>query len=128
MSSSFKVGEWLIEPQLNTLTNGDKATRVEPKAMQVLVCLAEHAGEVVSKEKLIRVVWAETFVTDDVLTHAVSELRKAFGDDSKNPHYIQTIPKSGYRLIASIVYEPVTQETDLQAAAALAEEIPESKP
>ncbi len=71
--------------------------------MHVLVCLAEHAGRVVSKEELIRTVWADTFVGDDVLTRCVSDLRRAFGDPAKEPRVIQTIPKSGYRLIADVV-------------------------
>lgn len=50
----------------------------------------------------MRTVWADTFVTDDVLTRSISELRKAFADDPKDPHYIQTIPKGGYRLVAAV--------------------------
>ena len=102
MSASFRVGEFLIEPQLNSISKDGYSTRVEPKVMQVLVCLSDAAGEVVSKERLIQNVWADTFVSDDVLTRAISELRKALGDDSKEPRYIQTIPRSGYRLIAPI--------------------------
>src|SRR6185295_4464212 len=72
--------------------------------MHVLVCLAEHPGEVVAKEHLIRTVWPDTFVTDDVLTRSISELRRVFGDDAKEPRVIQTIPKSGYRLIAGLSF------------------------
>ena len=71
--------------------------------MQVLVCLAERAGQVVAKESLMRIVWPDTFVGDDVLTRSISELRRVFGDDAKEPHVIETIPKSGYRLIADAV-------------------------
>ena len=81
----------------------DESVRLEPKAMQVLVHLAEHAGEVVPKERLISAVWADTFVTDDVLTRAISGLRRVFCDDAKAPQVIQTIPKAGYRLIAPIL-------------------------
>ena len=70
--------------------------------MQVLVLLAAHAGEVVAKERLMRTVWPDAFVTDDVLTRAISELRRVFGDDAKESRFIQTIPKSGYRLIAPV--------------------------
>jgi len=70
--------------------------------MQVLVCLAE-SGVLVSKETLISRVWADTFVTDDVLTRSISELRKALADDARHPRYIQTVPKGGYRLIQPVM-------------------------
>ncbi|MEA2560468.1 MAG: eukaryotic-like serine/threonine-protein kinase [Acidobacteriota bacterium] len=71
--------------------------------MQVLVCLARHAPEVVSKQRLMREVWGdETFVTDEVMTHAIWELRKAFGDEAKSPRYIQTLSRKGYRLLAEV--------------------------
>lgn len=114
MHGSFRIGEWLVEPQINTLTNADKPTRVEPKIMQVLVCLAERPLEVVSKEKLIREVWGDTFVTDDVLTHSISELRKVFADDAKEPRYIQTIPRSGYRLIVPVSDNERKQNSELK--------------
>src|SRR5262245_54344353 len=105
VSGSFQVGEFLIEPQLNTITRENQSTRLEPKVMQLLQRLSNHGGEVVSKEQLMQAVWTDTIVTDDVLTRAISELRKAFGDNSKSPRYIQTIPKSGYRLIAPVSYD-----------------------
>lgn len=70
--------------------------------MSVLVCLAEHKCEVVSKEQLFAAVWPDTFVTDDVLKRSISELRKALGDDTKEPRFIGTIPKGGYRLICPV--------------------------
>ncbi len=105
VEGNFRVGTWLVAPRLNSISCNGTTIRLEPKVMQVLVCLAE-ARDVVSKETLMRTVWADTFVTDDVLTRSISELRKAFADDSKNPQYIQTIPKSGYRLVAPV--EPVS--------------------
>ena len=71
----FRLGEFLVEPQLNTIVGANKSTRIEPKVMQVLVCLAERAGEVVPKERIMQSVWADTFVTDDVLTRVTSTLR-----------------------------------------------------
>ena len=108
VEGNFRVGTWLVAPRLNSISCNGTTIRLEPKVMQVLVCLAE-ARDVVSKETLMRTVWADTFVTDDVLTRSISELRKAFADDSKNPQYIQTIPKSGYRLVAPV--EPVSTIT-----------------
>ena len=84
------------------LTGPNGTTRLEPKVMQVLVCLAERAGQVVSKDRLFQAAWADTAVTDDVLTRAISELRRLFDDDPKQPWVIETIPKGGYRLIAPV--------------------------
>ncbi len=103
MQDSFQVGDRIVSPQLNTISRNGTTNRVEPKAMQVLTCLAAKPGEVISKENLIETVWAETHVTDDVLTGCISALRKAFDDNPKTPAFIQTIPKSGYRLIAPVV-------------------------
>ena len=101
MERDFRLGAWLVEPNLNRLSANGKTVHLEPKVMQVLVCLAE-TGAVVSKEKLMTTVWADTFVTEDVLTRSISELRKAFSDDARNPQYIETIPKNGYRLIVPV--------------------------
>ena len=105
MDGNFRVGQWLVQPQLNLIQGPGGDTPVEPKAMEVLVCLAKQAGEVVPKEQLMRTVWADTFVTDEVLTNSIWELRKAFHDDAKNPKVIQTVFKKGYRLIASVSFE-----------------------
>ena len=113
--NKFRVGEFLIESDLNSITGNEQTLRVEPKVMQVLLCLVAHAGEVVAKEELIRTVWTDTFVTDDVLTRSISELRKAFKDQSKEPRYIQTIPRSGYRLIAKIEKEDALVNSNSQS-------------
>ena len=102
MEGDFRLGEWRICPQLNTVQKDGTTVRLEHKFMQVLVCLAGRPGEVVSKEELIRTVWVDTFVTDDVLTRAVSELRRILRDDAKQPHIIETVSKNGYRLIAPV--------------------------
>src|SRR5580693_9368415 len=102
MEGDFRLGEWRICPQLNSVQKDGTTVRLEHKFVQVLVCLAGRPGEVVSKEELIRTVWVDTFVTDDVLTRAVSELRRILKDDAKQPHIIETVSKNGYRLIAPV--------------------------
>jgi TolB-like protein len=102
METGFRVGGWQVEPSLNTVSRDGTCVRLEPKVIQVLMCLAEHAGEPVTKEELFRAVWPNTFVSDDVLKHSISELRQAFEDDSREPRVIQTIPKRGYRLVAEV--------------------------
>jgi adenylate cyclase len=102
MSGEFRVGEWLIEPDLNRAQNGETIIQIEPKVLEVLAFLAEHPGEVLSKEKIIRSVWSGTFVSDGILSYYISELRKALGDDAKNPRIIQTISRKGYRLVSTV--------------------------
>src|SRR6516165_1125055 len=70
--------------------------------MEVLVCLARHAGESLSKERLLQEVWPGTFVTDDALKRCILELRRVFADDAREPRVIQTIAKRGYRLVAPV--------------------------
>jgi TolB-like protein/DNA-binding winged helix-turn-helix (wHTH) protein len=100
---SFYVGDWLVQPSLNTVSRNGRTARLEPKVMEVLIRLAEQAGQTVSKEDLLGKVWPDTFVSDDVLTRSISELRRAFADDPKDSHFIQTIPKRGYRLVAAVI-------------------------
>ena len=103
MQDDFHVGDsHRVDPSLNRVTGPAGTIRLEPKVMQVLLCLAADAGQVVLKERVMRTVWPDTFVGDDVLTRCISELRRVFGDDIKEPRFIQTIPKSGYRLIAGV--------------------------
>jgi TolB-like protein/DNA-binding winged helix-turn-helix (wHTH) protein/tetratricopeptide (TPR) repeat protein len=103
LSGKFQVGDWRVDPRLNALSLNGTSIRVEPKVMEVLVCLASHPGEPVTKEKILQSVWPDTFVSDDVLVRSISELRRVFEDDAKEPRFIQTIPKRGYRLVAPVV-------------------------
>lgn len=98
----FFVGEYEVQPSLNRLTRNGEEIRVEPKVMQVLEALAETPGEVVTREQLVARVWPDVFVSDDVLHRAIRELRRAFGDETAKPEYVETIRKRGYRLIAPV--------------------------
>jgi TolB-like protein/DNA-binding winged helix-turn-helix (wHTH) protein len=102
METDFRIAAWLIEPQLNTVSKNGTTVHLEPKVMEVLVCLAGHAGKPVSKDQLLETVWPGTFVTDDVLVRAISELRRVFEDDARESRIIQTIPKRGYRLLVPV--------------------------
>jgi Tol biopolymer transport system component/DNA-binding winged helix-turn-helix (wHTH) protein len=104
VTERFQLGGWAVAPRLNSISQNGKTIRLEPKVMQVLTCLAGARGDVVSKEELIRRVWADAFVTDDVLKRCIGELRKVFDDDPKHPSIIETIPKVGYRLVAPLEF------------------------
>src|ERR1039458_10218431 len=70
--------------------------------MRLLLCLAEHAGEVVSIDDLLNQVWSEVTVSPDSVYQAVASLRRLLGDDPKQPAYIETVPRLGYRMVATV--------------------------
>lgn len=98
----FQMEVWRIYPDRNTLEGPKGKVLLEPRQMQVLACLAEQAGGVVTRDQLLHQVWHDVIVNEAALTRTVSELRKILGDDSTQPRYIQTIRKIGYRLVAPV--------------------------
>jgi Tol biopolymer transport system component/DNA-binding winged helix-turn-helix (wHTH) protein len=107
----FRAGDWIINPEANLLSRDDIERHVEPKVMKVLLTLALRQGHVYTKEELIAAVWPDTFVSDDALTRCISILRRATDDDAHEPRFIQTVPKVGYRLVATLtpITEPVIE-------------------
>ena len=97
-----RIGDWTIYPDTDRIQHGEHEVKLEPKAMKVLLCLAQHAGKVVSRETLESTVWTNMIVGYDAVSATIIKLRKALGDDSRNPTYIETISKKGYRLIAEV--------------------------
>jgi serine/threonine protein kinase/Tol biopolymer transport system component len=95
----FRLGDWFVQPRLIRITRSGSTVSIELKMMQVLVCLAKHAGDLVSRQQLIDTVWATEFISEGVLTRIIAELRKALGDDAREPSYIETIHGRGYRLL-----------------------------
>ncbi|MGH9817772.1 MAG: winged helix-turn-helix domain-containing protein, partial [Candidatus Acidiferrales bacterium] len=104
---AFITGEWRVEPSRNLLLRGAEQVRVEPRVMDVLVQLASRRGQVVSKEQLVAAVWDGRYVSDDVLTVTVCALRKALGDDARQPRYVETVQRRGYRWIAPVEFAAV---------------------
>jgi len=98
----FYINEWQIDPDALRIACGGKELRLEPRVMRVLVYLAERPREVVSRRELEDHVWTGMVVGYDALTNAITKLRKAFGDSSSEPRFIETIPKTGYRMIATV--------------------------
>ncbi len=105
MDCDLRIGEWLVDLHLGHVVGKGRTVRLKPMVLRLLRYFAENAGLVISKKRLINEVWDGTHVTDDALTHSISELRKAFGDDARHPEIIATIPKRGYRMIAPVVVE-----------------------
>ena len=97
-TGAFRLGAFLVSPAANEIDG----VRLDPKAMNVLVALAEAAADVVSVAELLERVWFKSVVGDNVVHQAVAHVRKALGDDPRAPRYVQSIPRRGYRLIAAV--------------------------
>ena len=100
--AAFRLGEWTVDPMLNRISRDGHTTQLRPRAMDVLVFLARLGDQIATKEQIIDSIWRTEFVTENTLTHVISELRSELGDDARNPSYIENIPRRGYRLIAEI--------------------------
>ena len=105
----FRLGEWRVDTATREIRRGDSVDRLEPKVMRVLQFLAARGGKVVSRYELEAHVWPGVIVTDDAVTNTIIKLRRALGDKARDPRYIETIAKTGYRLIAPI--EPLADDS-----------------
>jgi DNA-binding winged helix-turn-helix (wHTH) protein len=112
--AEFDLAGWRVQPSLNRLGRGGTTVRLEPKMMDVLVSLARRAGQVVSKDELASAVWPDLYVTESVITRAIAGLRRALVDDAREPRFIETIAKRGYRLLP--VPTPVAASSPMTTA------------
>ena len=103
-NSGFTMGDWFVDPASNVIENGEKRHRLQPRVMDVLVFLAEHAGKVTSRSELLEAIWPGLMVTEDALNRAISDLRKVLGDPFDHPRIIETIRKRGYRLLQPVAW------------------------
>src|SRR5215475_14262571 len=100
--TALRVGDWCVRPTAATISRDGKTLRVETRTTGVLLVLASHPGEVVSSDELLATVWPDVTVTQDSVYQAVASLRRLLGDDPKEPSYIATVPRLGYRMLASV--------------------------
>ncbi|MDR3388502.1 MAG: winged helix-turn-helix domain-containing protein [Rudaea sp.] len=98
----LRVGEHVVDLGARRVVTRPETARLTSKAAAVLFELARHAGDTVTRDQLLNIVWKGRVTTPDVLTQAIKELRRAFGDDTRPLLYIETIPKVGYRLLAPV--------------------------
>lgn len=101
-TAKLRVGEWCVDTVLGEMTRDDKTVRLEPRTLRLLLCLAERAGQIVSADDLLLHVWSGVVVTPDSVYQAIASLRKLLGDDPKQPAYIVTMPRQGYRMVAPV--------------------------
>jgi len=117
----IRIGAWVVSPASSEMSRDGEVVRLELRSLRLLMCLADRAGEVVSIEHLLSHVWSGVVVSPDSVYQAVALLRRLLGDDSRQPTYIETVPRLGYRMVASVgpwEHDAPTPESDSAPASA----------
>jgi len=99
---TFQFQDWYIEPELNRLRQGENVQSLEPLAMSVLAHLLERSGEVVTADSLLDEFWQGRNAEPGMVARCIAQIRQTLDDDAKNPIYIETIRKRGYRTVAPV--------------------------
>nr|WP_315490222.1 winged helix-turn-helix domain-containing protein [uncultured Rhodoferax sp.] len=103
----FTLGEWTVDAAGNRLLRGDESRPLRHKAMALLVLLARHGGQTVSRDEIVNAVWdGNQFVAPKAINTAIWTIRQALDDDPEAPRYVETVAKKGYRLIAPVGASP----------------------
>ena len=100
--TSYRLGEFTVDPADRQLLRHGREVALRPKAFDTLLCLVERRGHLVTKDELMVRVWPGTHVSDAVLTHCITEVRQALGDDPYDPRYLKTVSRSGYKLVMPV--------------------------
>ncbi len=101
-TNRFEFGDFLLDVKENVLLRNGKPLSITPKAFQLLHLLVENHGHLIERDVLLNTVWADSFVEEGNLTFTIRLLRKALDDSKKNPRFIETVPKRGYRFVAEV--------------------------
>src|SRR5215510_2191179 len=101
-SPILSFGPYRLDTQKEQFWCETQLVRLTPKAFQVLCYVVERPGQLVTKEELFRVLWADTVVSDAALTTCIQEIRKALQDNARSPQYLETVHRRGFRFIATI--------------------------
>jgi len=101
------IGDWCLDPLAHELVRGDTRRRLPKRLVLVLWALARQPGQTVTRDALLAAAWQRQVVADEVLSRCIAELRQALEDDARAPRYIETLPKTGYRLLVPV--SPVTE-------------------
>lgn len=99
---NFEFGEYRIDGQNKRLMRGSENVPLTPKVFETLQILVQNAGNLVGKSELMELIWPDRFVEESNLTFNIKMLRKALGDSSNDPKFIETVPRRGYRFIAEM--------------------------
>ena len=100
--NGYSFGVWKLDVARGCVTCGGKEFVLRYQSLQLLIVFLEHPGVLLSKNDLTSAIWADTSVTDNALAQCITEIRRVLKDDPRNPRFIKTFPKIGYRFIAEV--------------------------
>jgi Tol biopolymer transport system component/DNA-binding winged helix-turn-helix (wHTH) protein len=98
----YRFEEFTIDREQKVLLRNGSRLAVAPKVFDTLLILIDNSGRIVEKEELMRRLWPDTFVEESNLTFNIQQLRKALGDNAREPRFIETVARRGYRFIAEV--------------------------
>src|SRR5450755_3804558 len=100
----IRFGAFELDAARSELRKSDISLKIHPQPLRVLMLLAERPGQIVSREEIQRCLWGDnTFVDyERGINFCINQIRGALGDDAENPRYVETLPRRGYRFIASV--------------------------
>src|SRR6266545_1208271 len=98
----FQFKDFRIDIDQRVLLRDGVPVALAPKVFDTLLALVENHGRIVLKEELMKRLWPDTFVEEANLTFNIQQLRKSLGDNARNPTYIETVARRGYRFIAKL--------------------------
>jgi DNA-binding winged helix-turn-helix (wHTH) protein len=95
----IRFGSFQIEPRTWLLTRDNSPVDLSPRLVEILGHIVSRGGQIVTKEELLEKFWADVNVTENTLTRAIADIRKAIGDDANAPKYLETSSRRGYRFV-----------------------------
>lgn len=113
----WRIGNWQVSPDLGEIARNGRSKKLDPRAMRLLMFLAERPSQVVAVRELLDGVWGNAVVTPHSVYEAIAALRQALADSADTSEYIVTLPRRGYRLVAP-VEPPIHQSQAARQATA----------
>src|SRR5690349_4645512 len=112
----FGFGEFVLDADEKVILRNGAPVAITPKVFNLLFVLVEKHGHIVEKATLMDLVWPDSFVEESNLTFTMRQLRKALGDNTHEPRFIETVPRRGYRFVAEVRSIPETGNGNRTAA------------
>ena len=114
----YRFSEFILSPRRRVLVRNGREQPLIPRYFDLLVFLVEHRGEAVHRRDIFDHVWSDVVVSDSALSQAIRTIRRVLGDDSREPRFVRTVSRHGYRFVFTDIVEE-NDDGDWQGAAAV---------